>query len=326
MHWSLRLFCRFAVATIALGAEPRAQMRLDSDGRFHRGEIEGAFVSEFDDTAWETVTIPHTWNNEANPPAAHYYRGLGWYRKQFMTPSKWKGRRVFMRFEAAILVARVFLNGKELGEHKGGFAAFCYELTPYLKSGANNVLAVREDNSRREDATPLSGDFTIYGGLYRPVTLIATAPVNISLTDHASPGVFLQQSEVTPDRARIAAVTKVSNGTGAPRKIAIAVTVFDERGSKVVSQRQAGEVASGDTRPITAYLQIDKPHLWNGVSDPYLYTARVELRDGGKVADTIDEPLGLCFFRFDPALGFLLNGRAQQIRGVCRHRDWDGLG
>jgi len=294
MHWSLRLFCRFAVATIALGAEPRAQMRLDSDGRFHRGEIEGAFVSEFDDTAWETVTIPHTW-----------------YRKQFMTPSKWKGRRVFMRFEAAILVARVFLNGKELGEHKGGFAAFCYELTPYLKSGANNVLAVREDNSRREDATPLSGDFTIYGGLYRPVTLIATAPVNISLTDHASPGVFLQQSEVTPDRARIAAVTKVSNGTGAPRKIAIAVTVFDERGSKVVSQRQADEVAPGDTRPITAYLQIDRPHLWNGLSDPYLYTARVELRDGGKVADTIDEPLGLCFFRFDPALGFLLNRRAQ---------------
>ncbi len=189
---------------------------------------------------------------------------------------------MFVRFEAASLVASVFLNGKELGEHRGGFAAFCYELTPHLKSGTNNVLAVRVDNSRRDDVIPLNGDFTIYGGLYRPVTLITTAPVNISLTDYASPGVFLRQSEVTPDRARIAAVTKVSNGAGTPRKIEVAVTVFDGRGSKIVSQRQGADVATGDTRPVTVELRIDKPRLWNGVSDPYLYSARIELLEGSK--------------------------------------------
>lgn len=325
MRPALRFFCGLATVVAALPAGPRAVMPLDTGWRFQRSESAGAPSRDFDDSAWQTVRIPHTWNTDTNPPAAGYYRGPGWYRKWFQVPAQWKGRRIFARFEAASLVARVFLNGKELGEHKGGFAAFCYEITPHLAAG-ENLLAVRVDNSRSEDVIPLNGDFTIYGGLYRPVTLIATAPVSITMTDYASPGVLLQQPEVSSDRARVTAVVNVSNEAGGPRKIEVAVTVLNADGRRVVSERQNGEVPAGETRPVRLGFQIDKPHLWNGVADPYLYTARIELIDGGKVADSIDQPLGLRSFRFDPARGFVLNGKAQQVRGVCRHQDWDSVG
>lgn len=324
-HSIVFLFCGFALAAVALQAGPRAEVWLDAGWRFQRGEVAGAAAPDFDDAAWQTVTIPHTWNTESNPPAARYYRGPGWYRKQFLAPPRWKGLRVFARFAAASLVARVFLNGKEVGEHKGGFAAFCYELTPYLKSGSN-LLAVRVDNTRREDVVPLNGDFTVYGGLYRPVSLIATAAVNISPIDYASPGIFLHQQEVSPGRARIAAVTKVSNGAGAMRRIEVLVTILDAGGARIASRRQGAEVLAGETRPIRVEVGIENPHLWNGVADPYLYTARVELMDRGRVIDEVDQPLGLRSFRFDPARGFVLNGKAQQLRGVCRHQDWDAVG
>jgi beta-galactosidase len=326
MRVSVRLFCGLMLAVIAFAAEPRTLLRLDSGWRFHRGDIEGASAPAFDDAAWQVVSIPHTWNTEGDPPRPGYYRGPGWYRQQFVAPAQWKGRRVFVRFEAASLVARVFLNGKELGEHRGGFAAFCYELTPYLQAGGNNLLAVRVDNTLRQDVVPLSGDFTVYGGLYRPVSLITTAAVDISLLDYASPGVYLQPKEVTPARAEIRAITKVSNGPGAARKIEVAVTVLDARGRKVVSQRRSAKVAGGETQPVAVDLRIDKPHLWNGVADPYLYTTRVELLEDGKIADLVEQPLGLRFFHFDPARGFVLNGKAQQIHGVCRHQDFGGLG
>ena len=136
------------LAPWSFGAEPRTAIRLDADWRFHRGDEEGATAAVFEDSSWQHVSVPHTWNNEGDPPQTGYYRGPGWYRRQFSAPANWKGQRVFARFEAASLVARVFLNGKDLGEHKGGFQAFCFELTPHLKLGASNVLAVRVDNTQ----------------------------------------------------------------------------------------------------------------------------------------------------------------------------------
>ena len=128
MRPALRFFCGLAAVVAVLPAAPRAVMPLDTGWRFQRSESAGAPSRDFDDSAWQVVRIPHTWNTDTNPPAAGYYRGPGWYRKWFQVPAQWKGRRIFARFEAASLAARVFLNGKELGEHKGGFAAFCYGL------------------------------------------------------------------------------------------------------------------------------------------------------------------------------------------------------
>jgi beta-galactosidase len=314
------------LATWLFGAEPRTTIRLDADWKFHRGDTEGAAAADFQDSSWQRVSIPHTWNNEDDPPQAGYYRGPGWYRRIFSAPVNWKGQRVFVRFEAASLVARVFLNGKDLGEHKGGFQAFCFELTPSLKVGAENVLAVRVDNSRREDVVPLGGDFTVFGGLYRPVSLIVTGPVNITPLDYGSPGVFLKQGEAGAGRAVVQAVVEVSNQSAAAKNVEVLVTVRDAQRQKVASARTRAAVGAGATTPVAQNLQIDNPHLWNGVADPYLYSARAEIVEAGHVVDGLDQPLGLRSFSVDPARGAVLNGKPQQIHGVSRHQDWGGLG
>jgi len=318
--------CGLLLASCSLGAGPRTTIRLDTDWRFHRGEAERAEAPDFPDSSWQRVSVPHTWNDEGDPPQTGYYRGPGWYRRFFAGPAGWKGQRVFARFEAASLVARVFLNGKDLGEHKGGFQAFCFELTPYLKLGAGNVLAVRVDNSRREDVIPLGGDFTVFGGLYRPVSLLVTGPVNITPLDYGSPGVFLRPRAVGPGYAVVEAVAEVSNQSGAAKKLEVLVTVLDAEGRKAAAARVNANVGAGATVPVAQNLRIESPHLWNGVADPYLYTARVEIFDGGRLVDALEQPLGLRTFVVDAARGAVLNGKPQQIHGVCRHQDWGGLG
>ena len=147
--------------------------------------------------SWESVSVPHTWNAQDGQVYNKdgYYRGPGWYVKDLDIPAAWKGKRVFIRFEAAALVADVYLNGKKIGEHRGGFAAFCYELTSGIKFDGKNVLRVKVDNTRFDDIAPLTGDFTVFGGLYRPVHLIATDEICITPLDFASPGSLSYREE-----------------------------------------------------------------------------------------------------------------------------------
>ena len=162
---------------------------------------------------WDSVTVPHTWNAQDGQTydKKGYYRGPGWYAKELDIPAAWKDKRIFIRFEAASLVADVYINGTKIGEHRGGFAAFCYELTGNIKfDGSKNVLRVKVDNTRFDDIPPLSADFTVFGGLYRPVHLIATDPVCITPLDFASPGVYLTQKTVSPQQAVVNVTTKLS--------------------------------------------------------------------------------------------------------------------
>ena len=170
---------------------------------------------------WQSVTIPHTWNTKRADEGNHngdphfksgYYRGACWYAKSLDIPAYWEGKRVFIRFEAASLVAKTYLNGQLLGEHRGGFTAFCYELTPYLHFGATNELRVQVDNSYQADVPPLSGDFNVDGGIYRPVHLLVTDPVCISPLNMASPGVYLTTKSLTDSAAQIEVKTLVANG------------------------------------------------------------------------------------------------------------------
>jgi beta-galactosidase len=313
-----------AIACAALGAG-RQTTPLEDGWKFFRGDDAAAAQAAFDDSAWQTVRVPHTFDDGQDPPQSGYYRGPGWYRRHFAAPADWKSRRVFVRFEAASLVADVYLNGKRLGEHKGGFQAFCFEVTGGLRDG-DNVLAVRVDNARREDVIPLAGDFTVFGGLYRPVSLIATAPVDITLLDAGSWGVFIRQHGAGSRNADVEVTSEVSNGSAAARKVEIATTVFNARHTRVAGNRQTVDVGAGETRAVRAQLALANPHLWNGVADPYLYTVTVEVRENGAPADAVDQPLGVREFHVDAARGAVLNGKAQQIRGVCRHQDWAGTG
>ena len=287
--------------------------------------------------AWTSVTIPHTWNtktedaggdtNRKDPNFKNgYYRGACWYVRSLDIPASWKGRRVFILFEAASLVAKTYLNGQPLGEHRGAFTAFSYELTPYIQFGGTNELRVQVDNSGQKDIPPLSGDFNIDGGIYRPVHLIVTDPVCISPLDMASPGVYLTTKSLSDAAAQVEVKTMVSNGAAAAANVQVKTDITDASGKVVATQTQPALVNPGDTQPVLSTVNVPTPHRWNGRKDPYLYTATITLVQGANTGDSLQQPLGLRTVDITEDQGFLLNGQPYPIHGVNRHQDWGDQG
>ncbi len=328
-----RAFLVVAVLTLAPIASGWAAARVDQelpDGWKFIKDDAGATAAT---TNWEKVTIPHTWNTVDADKGDHgkdphykngYYRGACWYSRTIDAPAAWKGKRVFVRFEAASLVAKVYLNGQELGEHRGAFTAFCFELTPLLHPGANE-LRVQVDNSGQKDVPPLGGDFNVDGGIYRPVHLIVTDPVCITPLDFASPGVFASTKSVNAAAAQISVAALISNGKSAAAQVRVKTDITDASGAVVATQTRPATIAAGKTEPANFTLNVASPHRWNGRKDPYLYTVRVSV-EGGEASDAVSQPLGIRTVEITEAQGFLLNGQSYPIHGVNRHQDWGGQG
>ncbi len=318
------VFC--FVAILPLRAAPREDTRLDAGWRFQPGDATNSAMVVFDDSGWQVISLPHNWGWEQAQAGKEYYRGPGWYRRALdIIPIN--GKRYFLRFEAASLVADVYLNGTLLGQHRGGFGAFCFEITQQLSATGTNLLAVRVSNETFPDIAPLSGDFCVYGGLYRPVHLLVTDAENFALTDHGSSGVAWLQTSVTPEKAVLDMTAQISNGTSNPQPLKLVARVLDAAGNVVVSTNQNITLAPQSTAPYLLRLVVPQPHLWNGRKDPYLYRAVVELRKMNDAAvDEVDQPLGLRFYFVDPDQGFFLNGQSYHLHGVNRHQERAGRG
>lgn len=270
--------------------------------------------------SWESVSVPHTWNAQDGQVYNKdgYYRGPGWYAKELDIPAAWKGKRVFIRFEAAALVADVYVNGKKIGEHRGGFAAFCYEVTSNVKWGGKNVLRVKVDNTKFEDIAPITGDFTVFGGLYRPVHLIVTDPTCITPLDYAGPGVYLTEKSVTAEKAVVDVTTKTSSILNTDAPITVQVDLLDADKKVVKTSTATVKPPAWDN---TQTLTIEAPHLWNGRKDPYLYQVQVKLLRKDKVLDEVNQSLGLRSVEITQDKGFLLNGEPYALHGVNRHQE-----
>ncbi|MGO8766555.1 MAG: glycoside hydrolase family 2 protein [Limisphaerales bacterium] len=314
----------FLALAFSVRAETRINTDLNDGWRFSPGDFTNASQIGFDDTAtnWRTISIPHCWGwEQAQRGDTRYYRGPGWYRLGLnVTPEN--GKRYFLRFEAASSVADVYLNGRFLGEHRGAFGAFCFEITASLAQTGTNLLAVRVSNAPAPDLAPLSGDFPVYGGIYRPVHLIETAAENFTPTDHASPGVAWLETDVSQERAILDVTSEISNGTRTTRHLTLVATLLDDAGKPVASTNQEIALMPNVTAPYWLRLTVPHPHLWNGRPDPYLYRAVVELRSSDQVVDSVEKPLGLRFYRVDPDRGFFLNGQPYALHGVDMHQEW----
>ncbi|MFO1478330.1 MAG: glycoside hydrolase family 2 TIM barrel-domain containing protein [Verrucomicrobiota bacterium] len=328
---STRLLIAFAglvlISTLCTAA-PRHETLLDSGWTFAQGEFPGAERADYGNTwGWKTVTVPHNWGWDQAEKGLDYYRGPGWYRRPLNIGAPQPGRRYFLRFEAAGSVADAWLNGRHLGQHRGAFGAFCFEITPDLSPSGTNLLAVRVSNSPETDIAPISGDFNVFGGLYRPVHLVETADVNFCLTDHGSPGVAWLQTRVRPERAVLDVIAQVSNAGQKTSDLKLVATVLDASGKKVGGGEQAVGELQRVTAPVQLRLELENPHLWNGRSDPYLHRAIVELQDkNGTVLDSVEQAIGLRFYEVDPDRGFFLNGKPYHLHGVNKHQDRVGKG
>ena len=324
----MRKLSFFVLALIfSFNSFARESTLLDSGWRFMQGDpagLSGQAMSPADpnwiDSSWQAVSIPHNWGWEEAQQGKDFYHGPRWYRRELdITPEA--GKRYFLRFEAASLVADVYLNGKSLGEHRGGFGAFCFEITKQLSETGTNLLAVRVDNTKFPDIAPLSGDFSVYGGLYRPVHLLVTGEENFTPTDHGSPGVAWLQTSVSQTQAVLDVTAQISNGTKTNQSQTLIATVLDADGNSVASSEEKITLASGVTAPYWLHVTVPQPHLWNGRKDPYLYKAVVELRSVDGVVDSVEQPLGLRFYSVDPDKGFFLNGQPYHLHGVDKHQD-----
>jgi hypothetical protein len=312
-----RLLALAALVLLTLAAPAQAAggsrgvMVLSGGWLFAEGDQAGAEHAAFDDSAWTRVTLPHTFNAGESGDGG-YYRGPAWYRRAFDIAAIRPGRRLFVQFDGAALVADVYLNGANVCRHEGGHAAFRCDLTNALVRGVN-LLAVRVDNSASRVVSPLGGDFTVFGGLYRPVSLIETDEVHFDLLDYGGPGLYARASAIDASAATISAQAKVVNDGARLRRVPVTVTLLDAAGREVARSSARLDVPSRSTRDTSLTLRLASPRLWDGVRDPYLYRVVARI---GEAGDEVAVPLGIRSFAFDPERGFLLNGRPYPLRGV----------
>lgn len=314
------------IGSAAVAQSPRSVLSLDKSWRFRTGENTGAQARDYDDVTWKSVSVPHVFPLSGDGNKKKLYLGEAWYRKSLTPPADWQGKRVFLRFDAVSLVSDVYLNGEKLGQHRGGFTAFTYELTGKLKLGEENLIAVHVDDRLNQEVAPIEPSL-MQGGIYRHVSLIVTGPVDITPTDYASPGVYLIQSAVTADQAAVKIQTEVNSNLSSDTPVSVRLLLIDGTGKPMFKTTATGPIPGGKTTTVTQNITIPKPHLWNGVADPYLYTVRIDLLDEKNVIlDTVNQPLGLRSVRIDPKKGFNLNGVYRQLHGVCLHQDYGDLG
>ena len=272
------------------------------------------------------VDLPHTWNaQDALSGKIDYKRGIGNYEKNLFIRPEWKGKRLFIRFEGVNNIADVFINRRHIGEHRGGYGAFIFEITGKVEYGKENSILVRVNNGEQLDIMPLVGDFNFYGGIYRDVHLLITDETCISPLDYASPGVRLIQDSVSHRYAKVRAIVDLSNGSSGNQEVELNVRLLD--GQRVVKEGTKNVNLSGnEVMQQELTFEIDQPHLWNGRQDPFLYQAEVTLFRNGQMVDRVTQPLGLRFYRIDPDKGFFLNGIHLPLQGVCRHQDRSEVG
>lgn len=252
------------------------------------------------------VTLPHTWNAEDGQDGGNdYYRGRCWYVRSLPTLTLAEREQLWLQFDGAAMTADVYLNGCHLAHHEGGYSTFRVELTPHLQD--KNTLAVAVDNSDNDRVYPQKADFTFYGGLYRDVSLLIVPEAHFALSDGTN---GVQVTPTVAENLQSAVVTvdaRVEGGEGH----SVTFTVAEEQ--------QTATVKNGIA---SASFVLNHVHLWDGVKDPYLYTAEAILDSG----DAVTARFGCRRFAMDAQRGFLLNGRTYPLRGVSRHQDRKGVG
>lgn len=300
-----------AVDPPPVATSPRVIIPLQDHWRFQLTSAADAVSPQFDDGAWETVSLPHSWRKPDN----------GCYRRKLKIDDKLTAKRLYLRFGAANEVADVFIDGKSIGTHKGGFTAFIFDVTDALRDGNEHVVAIRISNKWDPEVLPIGIDSTLWGGLYRNVSLIAVDPLSIDLLDYAGPGVYVTPVQITDRSAKTDVLVRLRNSDAVARTADLTIDILDAAGQTVVSKRSAVELKPSSASDSRLQLTIPSPHLWQAKSDPYRYRVLAQLSSNGKLLDAVADHFGLRTLKLDSAKGFFLNGKPLDLHGVNKHQD-----
>lgn len=326
---------RLMLATAAsLNASDRASIDFSPDWRFIRSDVNGAQNRSFDDSGWQLIDLPHTWNAQdgadgdgtANTVTnGDYDRGAAWYRKTLRFSKSWDVRRIFVEIGAASIKGQLYVNGTLVGSHNNQASKWVEEITGLVRSGQTNVLAVRVDNTFDNTIPGYRGDWTNFGGLTRGVTVYATQRVQINPRDTGSSGVKVSTSSVSAASAIVNAEVNVRNDFTIRRSFTVRNSLVDANGN-VVKQASTNYILNGKkSKRIRNSMTIDNPRLWNGVNNPYLYTLYSQVIANDLVYDTVKTQLGIRSISMD-SRGLKLNGSYYDLKGVNLHDDKAGRG
>ena len=340
----------------------RSEYDFNSDWKFKfgAGDDYGAIV---DDTSWESVTLPHTWNVEDGTNGGYdYKRGKGMYRKSAEIPASFAGKRIFIEFGGVNVVSSLYIDGalvpfvyedgRTSDVHNGGYTKFRFDITDKVTAGGTHTFAVCADNTKYQWAAPLEGDFTFYGGVYRDVKLIAVPDVHFDLLDNGSEGLYvtaLKKSDTeNPGIWELTVKATLVNDGAQPKTVNVStlvrepevfealstvpetLTPFDESamtGTAVLADDTSEiTLAAGEKFVFTKTYEVTDPKLWNGRVSPFRYDVSVSLAYDGETLDAVSDKIGFRTFSVNPEKGFFLNGESYPLRGVSKHQDFDGVG
>ena len=316
----LILVAAAAAMSLALHAET-ISYTINSAWEFRRGDAP--------ENAWTIVNVPHTWNAaDADDDVPGFYRGKAYYRKQVQIPAYAEGKSIYLMFEGVGQECDVFVNGKKAVSHLGSYTAFSADITGLVTPGQTCEITLDVDNKHNPDIPPLSADYTFFGGVYRDVNLIIKEPVNISILDKASPGLYITTPEVSDEMAKLSARLLLNNNADEARKINVEYNIYTPQGGLLKTIVKKHKLDAGcQNLEVTFDTDIAQPQLWSP-DTPALYTLKAVVKDPktGEVYDALSQQFGLRWFWFDADKGFFLNGKHLKLVGTNRHQDFKNKG
>jgi hypothetical protein len=338
-------FLFFVAMLVCSMASPAADLRqtinFNRGWKFQLGDVANADAAAFADSNWDDANLPHSFSMPYFA-ADRFYVGYGWYRKHFNVPTAWSGKRVNLEFDGVFQVAEIFVNGQRIGEHKGGYTGFTFDITGAVKTG-DNVVAVRVNNIWDPRLTPRAGEHTFSGGIYRDARLVVTAPVHVAWY-----GTFVTMPQVSKESGTVNVKTEVVNDSGAAKSVTLKTSVLNAKGKAVAQMESTQTIAPGVTNVFDqTSAPIANPRLWSP-EHPNLYSVKTVVLEGivaqasrlsdsehtggtpvplrYKPMDDYTSPLGFRWFKFTADQGFFLNGEHYYFKGANVHQDHAGWG
>ncbi len=306
------------------GNETRLRESFNDCWHFQLGDVAGAEATEFDHSAWRTLDVPHDWSiegdfslsNPSSPGTGALPGGIAWYRKSFTPQSRFEGERIYIDFDGVYWNSTVWINGESLGNRPSGYISFRYDLTPHIRWGEENVIAVRVDNSMQPNSRWYTGS-----GIYRNVWLVSVGALHID-----NWGTFVTTPEVSAESATVEIDATVRNSSDEAAESVVWTEIIGPRGGRVASSKRLTVIIeAGETATAKAQVEVSSPELWSPDS-PELYRAVTYVESGRNIVDRYETTFGIRSFNFDAERGFFLNGASVRLKGVCMHHDMGALG
>jgi beta-galactosidase len=316
-----------------------------NEWKFIKSDIKNAQKANFKDADWLNITIPHDFNGgidgvnndvfkgrfdfENDPDQRNMYKGPSWYRTKFTIDEKYAGKRIAIEFEAASLEADVWVNGEKVGNHKGGYTSFSFDITDFIKAGKENTLAVRVNNTNNpaiapwmadeKNSFPYSFDYAVYGGIYRDVWITITDPVKIEK-------VFNTPVCGGQAPAVLTIETIVKNYSKEEKEITLTTQILDPKGNEVKTLNRKKKIAAGEEVSIKqSESSLGDLAFWSAAK-PEVYRVKSSVSYDGNEVDQFESIFGFRYFTLANNQPFMLNDKKTFIKGVNRHQDMDGIG